>query len=417
MAGSEAKEVKGFLAGCKGLEKERAVLRPIQEYESVRTTLTGLSERTRSNYLLVIPEFCKFVGKDPDQIIAERREHMKSDDEKVKRTYERLITEFYGHLKKRMAENSAFIYTAAIRGFFSRNYLKTSFRRGDLRAPKTESNDYIPTLGEMKEIVDAADIRDKAIILLAMQTGIAPVDVVGLKRATFEMAMQRGEPPMALGWLEREKTRVKYHPFLFSDSARAIKRYLQNRKDEAPWLFVERTGEQMSERNLNDIFQKAAKRAGIKVPEDMSLRIYCCRHIFETQMGNAGIPQTWIDLMMGHVTAGSRGKYVAPPENEWLEKVRKAESYISISRVSNIVSLREKINEARRDDLLELITLLEKELGRDTMKRLADGYLKIRPMIPEFGEDDLAPSGYVMAEACEEFLAQRKRRGKGGKGN
>ena len=52
-----------------------------------------------------------------------------------------------------------------------------------MRIPKVEKRDYVPTVGEVKEICDAADIRDKAVIILALQTGMAPIDLVNLKRA------------------------------------------------------------------------------------------------------------------------------------------------------------------------------------------------------------------------------------------
>jgi integrase len=387
--------------------------KPIREYESMRRALTGLADSTVESYLTVMPVFCQFAGKDPDQIIAERKEQLRSDDEGVARTYERTVVRFYEHQKKRMSESAAYRYSSStVRGFFSRNYVGLKFRRGDMRPPKTEKRDYIPTVGEVKEICDAADIRDKAIIILALQTGMAPIDLVGLKRADFERAIKSDEFPQPLGWLQRTKSREEFHPFMFRDSATALKRYLQNRKDDSPYLFVERTGEQMSERNVNDIFTKAAKRAGIAVPPGRRLRVYCLRSVFETQMGNAGMPQTWIDMMMGHTVGGARGKYVKPPEADWLEKARTAESFISISRVRNMDVLREKIDEARQGDMLELIMVLEKELGRGKMKRLAEGYLalKTRTMrMRKFDEEDLLPSERVVADALDEYLTLSKR--------
>lgn len=387
--------------------------RPITGYESVKTALSGLAGKSRDNYLTAIQWFCEFVGRDPDQIIAERKEHIRSDDEKVQRTYERKVMEFYEHLKKRMKESSAFVYAGGVRGFFSRNYLpKMIFRRGDLRTPNTKSSDYIPTMGEIKETVDAADIRDKAIIIFDLQTGLSPIDLVNLERPEIETAIRRGEFPCALGWFKRGKTRVEFHPFLFADSARALKVYLQNRADDDPWLFVERGGGQLSERNVNDIFQKAAERAGIAVPPGRRLRVYCLRSVFETQMGNAGMPQTWIDMMMGHTVGGARGKYVKPPEADWLEKARMTEPFVSVSRVRNMDAMRGDINEARRGDMLQLILMLEKELGRDAMMRLAEGYLALKPKplqqletrAQRLDEKDLLPPEHVMAGALDEYL-------------
>lgn len=391
--------------------------KPIREYESMRRVLTGLADSTVESYLTVMPVFCQFVGKDPDQIIAERKEQLKSDDEGVARTYERIVVQFYEHQKKRMSESAAYRYSSStVRGFFSRNYVGLKFRRGDMRTPKTEKRDYVPTVGEVKEICDAADIRDKAVIILALQTGMAPVDLVNLKRTDFERAVGSDKFPQSLGWLQRNKSREEFHPFLFHDSAVALKRYLQNRKDDSPYLLVDRSGRPFSERNVNDIFTKAAKRAGVEVPQGKRLRVYCLRSVFETQLGNAGMPQTWIDMMMGHVVGGSRGKYVKPSEDDWLEKARKAEQFISISRVRNMDVLQDKINDARQGDMLELITVMEKLLGKEKMKRLAQGYLALKPMkvkseeVEEYGEAGLHASGYVLSSAFDEYLATKPRK-------
>ena len=396
--------------------------KPVEKYESMKTALTGLSKSAGRKYKIVVPIFCEFVGKNPDQIIAERKQHLKSDDEAVKRTYERRVKEFYEHLTAKkekggleMLEHTAYMYCySTLRGFFSRNYAKLEYRRNELKKPKVEDRDYIPTLGEIKEIHDAAGIRDMGVIILALQTGMAPVDLISLKRADWEPAIKRGEFPCALsanGWLMREKTKEKFHPFLFRDSAAALKRYLQNRKDSDPHLLVDRSGEPFQERNVNDIFTKAAEKAKITVPKGKRLRIYSLRKVFETQMQNSGMPQPWIDLMMGHEVKGARGAYTIPSEADWLEKARKAESFISVSRVRNMDTLREKINESRQGDMLELMMVLEKELGRDAMKRLSKGYLTLKPLKQmELEDGDLLPPEYVMASVCDEYLTVSKRK-------
>ena len=351
--------------------------KPIQEYESVRRALTGLADSTVESYLTVLPAFCEFVGKDPDQITAERKKQLRSDDEGVARTYERIVVRFYERQKERMSESAAYRYAAStVRGFFSRNYVGLKFRRGDMRAPKTEKHDYIPTVGEVKEICEAADIRDKAIIILALQTGMAPVDLVNLKRADFERAIKSGEFPQPLGWLQRNKSREDFHPFLFRDSATALKRYLQNRKDGSPYLFIDRLGKPLQERNVNDIFQKAAERAGIKVPEGRRLRVYSLRSVFETQMGNAGLPQTWIDMMIGHTVGGSRGKYVKPSEADWLEKARKAEPFLTIfGKVEETEQLAERTKE-----LEQRVAYLESDEHTEKLRASFLAYLA--PILP-----------------------------------
>ncbi|GAI29845.1 unnamed protein product, partial [marine sediment metagenome] len=100
--------------------------------------------------------------------------------------------------------------------------------------------------------------------------------------------------------------------------------------------------------------------------------------------GNAGLPQTWIDMMMGHTVGGSRGKYVKPPEADWLEKAREAEQFISISLIQDRDAMRQNIT--RQRDALELLMLLEERYGRENMERLVKGYIDLRSKGSEASE-------------------------------
>lgn len=310
--------------------------------------MPGLSESARSHYPTCIARFCEFTGKTPDRIIAERKRHLRSLDERTKRIYERKVLEFYDHAKKslKLRESSAWQMVTAVRGWFARNYGTLDFARRGPRRPKTEPRDYIPPVSEVREIVECSNVRDKAIFLTMLQTGLGPADICELKRGWFERVIKAGDYPALIAEVSREKTRCSALVCIGADAGHAIKRYLDQRDDSSPYLFVELKRkvltrdekgnpkewevQQLEAPFIDVAFQKAVKRAGVQVPNGLRLRCYALRKIFETQAGRV-MPQPWVDLSMGHQIAGARAAYIKPNGDEFLEAYRRAEPLLSIT--------------------------------------------------------------------------------------
>lgn len=392
--------------------KPKVLKKPIEKYKAMSEILTGLDDNTKKNYKNKLARFCEWIKKTPDEILAERQEHLKSDDIKVKRTFEQKVIEYYEYLRKEtgLRDTSARMEISCIQAFFGRNFVDLKFRRGDLKKPKKVERYVIPTIAEVREMVESTfSPRDKSVILVATQTGLAPVDIIGLKRAPFERAIQKEEYPVFVGKIPREKTGNLAHVFLMRDSGEALKRYFRQRKDNNPLLFVERASKPMGVNSINKIVKLAAERAGLYQDEDQLIKGYVLRKVFETQHQNAGTPQPWIDLMMGHEVRGSRSAYSKPSEVELLEKVRQAESFLSITHVRNVDILREKIDEARKNDLLQVLLMLEQTLDEQKMERLISEHLlqhdstKLEPK----KEGELEPTQHVVEKAFHQFLSTR----------
>ena len=71
-------------------EAEDAAQRSIEDYESVKRWITRLNKKsgspnTRRAYLRWIRRFCEYAGKNPDELIEERRDDLKSGDDRVRR--------------------------------------------------------------------------------------------------------------------------------------------------------------------------------------------------------------------------------------------------------------------------------------------------------------------------------------------
>lgn len=361
------------------MEKAKYRGKLVESYRTVRDVLPGLSVSTRQHYPTYIGRFCEFVGKTPDAIIEERHKHLRSRDERVRRTYEGLVVKFHEHVKEKLKirETSAYQHVSALQGWFARHYARLDFGRRGPRRPRTEDRDYIPTLDEVREIVECSKVRDKAIFLTMLQSGIGPADICQLMRGWFEKVITTGEYPAFIVELSREKTRALARVFIGADAGRALKRYLDLRTDDDPHLFVDLRRKVLTkdERGnplktevrplqpdyIDQAFQKAVKRSGVVVPNGLRLRVYVLRKIHETKAGKV-IPQPWVDLQMGHAIAGARSAYIKPSVDEHLEAYRKAEPLLSISETVPTEKKIEAMVGKRTSELGQVIEELRDEL-------------------------------------------------------
>lgn len=324
-------------------------------YQSVNGIVSGLKPKTKRNYLMDIARFCAMVGRNPDEVIGERKKHLRSRDESVVRSYERLVLQYYELRKKTTSEASAYTATTSIRAFFSRNYVDLKFRRTDFRPAKEGCRDFVPSLNEIRDIIGVASVRDKAVFTMMLQTGVAPVDLIDFTRSDFEIAFRRAQEsgfPAPFDWRQREKTRCWFRPFLMRDTALAVQVYLRTRKDSSPALFLDRSGKPLTERAINDAFCEYAEKVGTPVPNGKVLRVYCLRKFYRTASQNSGIPLLLVNVMMGHST-GIAGRYDGTSDSEWIEMVRAAEPLLSISvaESADVGKIREEVSSQVSDQL------------------------------------------------------------------
>lgn len=64
-------------------------------------------------------------------------------------------------------------------------------------------------------------------------------------------------------WIRRVKGSLSTQQPIPGEELRAIKRYLERREDDLPWLFVSERGGQMTRQAVNYLIERAAKRSGL----------------------------------------------------------------------------------------------------------------------------------------------------------
>jgi len=281
------------------------------------------SRSTERLYLHFMDYFITYTGMQPDELIKERREHMKSDDPEIQNQHEELLKQYRTWLEdeKGIARNSVGTADGVIKSFYSSNYaaLKT-------KPPKTwrQTRRSTPTREDLKGMVEVCDLnRDKAVVMVLAQTGLS----IGiLKNFTWESISTEYDKklePLHFHTI-REKTMTEFDTFLGSNGLTCLRPYIEEKVDKNK-LDPEKPIFDISERTIQNIVRHSSLASGM----DPHSSPHNLRKFFSTYLALAKVPQQQIDYWMGHAIAYG-GAYYVPPIKEQRELYSLNEKAISI---------------------------------------------------------------------------------------
>ncbi|MHB8560034.1 MAG: tyrosine-type recombinase/integrase [Thermoplasmataceae archaeon] len=164
-----------------------------------------------------------------------------------------------------------------------------------------QKKDLVPTLEEIRKILDVCCIEEKFRIIFLAQTGMRISDALAPKVGDIQRELDFGNIPLAITYLpEKDREAIGERiTLLASDGVEMLKAYLRWRKDpgekmdgKSP-LFVSRTGRGDSavhSEKINEMIHRIAKKAGLNgtLPYGI-LRAHSFRKFFITQMTNHGV--------------------------------------------------------------------------------------------------------------------------------
>ena len=228
-----------------------------------------------------------------------------------------MVPSFFQHLLARYRPTSIRVVASHVRSFLK-------FAEGGERllplVPSrcARSTPIIPILsdheyGALKRALDGPEIslRDKAIILLALRTGLRSVDIAGMKLSNIDWV---GDTIA----VSQSKTRRPFRLPLTADVGNALSAYILTERPQAavPYVFLRSPG---PHRPLSGhsacyaIVRKAFAHAGIRVgTERKGLHVF--RHSVASRMLSRGVPLTTIASVLGHANKASTGVYLATDE-------------------------------------------------------------------------------------------------------
>jgi integrase len=349
----------------------------LQEFVEVQTWLKTIGKSSVNLYLNALKKFCDFSGRNPRELILMRDKETRNPDPNSRTGVRDLIFDFRCYLEKeKYAPKTINSLDGTVRSFFT----AVLGREGMVNVKNyrnrqvTIKKDLVPTLEELKKMLDVCNLEEKFRIIFLAQTGMRVSDVLDLKVGDIERELEQEKVPLAVTYLpgkDRENIGERT-TFLASDGVTLLKQYLEWRKKKGEtiisdsYLFVSRSkkyrgkGSKRLERwQMNRTVKTAAVKAGIGNGNGKygRMRIHCLRKFFATQLTNHGIEDRIVDFFLCHKI----------PEVDRVYWIRRAEELRDIYRV--------------REKYLNPLTGVQTRKDIEEMKRLKERVEKLEKMV------------------------------------
>ena len=276
------------------------------------------SRATLYQYVFGVHRFCKWIKKEPDEIIRESL-----FDKENKEKYVTSLDSFVGDLQaEKLAPGTIANHVKGVKALFRTNGIELVF---PYRLPRRVIyHDRAPTPEELTKIIDIANLREKVIISLLALGGFRIGSLVKLQYRHVRKDLEKGIVPVHIH-IEAEITKGKYHSydtFIGGEAVEYLKTYLETRKkgtrhdrwgmppeelkDDSPLI---RNGQlkkvkPVTPGSISLAIHKLYFKAGLikkGTKKRYKLRVHSIRKYFRTQLGSLGtIPTDYIEYMMGH---------------------------------------------------------------------------------------------------------------------
>lgn len=215
--------------------------------------------------------------------------------------------------KEGKAASTVSRYIASFKGYFEyclKHGVITTDPAERLKPPKVEKKfPQILTISETKKLMDGPDvqsdkgIRDKAMLELLYATGIRVSELISLKTADMNLAMEYV--------VCHEKSKDRIIPF-GSAAKNALVTYLEKTREhmlndsESEYLFVNCSGKPMSRQGFWKLIKYYAEKAGI----EKEITPHTFRHSFAAHLLENGADVQSVQKMMGHADVSTTQMYV-----------------------------------------------------------------------------------------------------------
>lgn len=278
----------------------------IEEFDSIKRAIACLSDASVVNYCHNLSHYFVYINENPDQVIANRRIDLKSDNCEDWERYERLTREYIKKLiEMGYAGRGIKGIKGRIGGFFKNNSKRYSLDFGRLTIPKARKRlKYSPTREEVRILYTFADsARDRLIILLMSQNGLAPVDI-----SQIEVGDLPTEP-----WTYYEKSRNKtgecWSGVITPEISRELKTLLKQLESQGDnngptiggkKLFMGRKHRPLDRVAISQLVQVLIEKSGLD--ENESFKPTALRDFFEDALVDANVQRKIKEALMGHTS-------------------------------------------------------------------------------------------------------------------
>ncbi len=135
------------------------------------------------------------------------------------------------------------------------------------------------------------DVRDRALILLLLRTGIRIGEALGLTLNDLDIKDRK------VHLFEGEKNSMGRVVYLSDDALFAIKLWLRRKDKNKEFVFYGRSNGHLCYSTGRGLFVKYLKKAGL---DQKGYTVHCLRHTFASELLNAGMRLECLQQLLGH---------------------------------------------------------------------------------------------------------------------
>jgi integrase len=260
-----------------------------------------------------------------NEILQERKDSLESEDPQEKRKFERLVEKWHrsqlDHDESVNTARNRYVAIAQFFKFFDLD-LNTAFIPNEVKKTKISENDYPLTIEDVRAMYRTADLRGRAILLMAKDLGLRLDDFRCL--TVEQLPDLDAEPPISFN-IETRKEHVQTKGFLSAETIQVLKAYKETlkgrqcsycrgrgcekcsgkgKRPEFPFLWPSNGTHPLDEDSFGLWLKNLAKEAGIKT-SNQRLTFHCFRRLVMRAAIETGVGLTADKLMVGKAVAKS----------------------------------------------------------------------------------------------------------------
>jgi site-specific recombinase XerD len=162
------------------------------------------------------------------------------------------------------------------------------------------------------------DARDRAALLFLLDTGVRLSEFLGLNREDVNLITGAIQ-------IRRGKGRKPRNVYMGDKARQTLRRYLKERNDHNPALWIGRSGERLTETGLRMMLRRRAARGGVPIPSPHDFR-----RAFALERWRAGVDILTLSKLMGHASLQILSRYLKQA-GEDLEQAAKQSSPVDLN--------------------------------------------------------------------------------------
>ncbi len=293
---------------------------------------------TRVQAITAISKFTAFAGMNPDQLIADAQNEMKTNG--TIRKHNVLLDKFWETEKGTSTATGQFAY---IKSFYRHNDIPLTVSQPPY--PPSKRKERRIESSEIRRICEVAPLRHSSWLLANSYMGLRVGAIPELTVEDFHVdGWKENKPIYPVTIRKIISGTFDYTVFIGQDAKNKLQSFFEEqgfKPQDCPW--------QMHRDYLINRFKLYAYKAGVidapegldvneEVPKGLCpLRPHAFRKRLQTILEGAHIPLNWVDHMLGHIPRGAQASaYSQPQEQElydsYLLALPKLEIYGSYSK-------------------------------------------------------------------------------------